>query len=59
MGTEEENRCAGGAGYYVLAFLFRVLVAADRPRFRLVLWDRVVGGQTIIGRAIVGRDYRS
>ena len=47
MGTEEENRSAGGASYYVFAFLFRVLVAAGRPRFCLVLWDRAVGGRTI------------
>ena len=37
VGTEEENRSAGGAGYYIFAFLFRVLVAASRPRFCLVL----------------------
>ena len=47
VGTEEENRSAGGAGYYVFVFLFRVLIAAGRPRFCLVLWDQAVRGQTI------------
>ena len=37
MGTEKENRSIGGAGYYVLAFLFQVLVAAGRLHFCLVL----------------------
>ena len=44
VGTEEENRSAGGAGYYVFAFLFRVLVAANRPRFRSALQNRAIGG---------------
>lgn len=44
---EEENQFADRVGYYVFAFLFRILMAAGRPRFCLVLQDRVVGGQTI------------
>ena len=55
METEEENRSASGAGYYVFAFLFRVLVAAGRPRCRLVLRDRAVGGRTIIEGAALMR----
>ena len=47
VGTEEENRSEGGAGYYVIAFLFRVLVAAGRLRFRLVLQDQTIRGQAI------------
>ena len=47
VGTEEENRSAGGTGYYVFAFLFRVLVATSHQRFYLILWDRAVRGQTI------------
>ena len=47
IGTGEENRSASGAGYYVFTFLFRVLVAASRPRFCLILQDRGVGGRTI------------
>ena len=31
--TEEKNRSASGAGYYVFAFLFRVLVVASRRTF--------------------------
>ena len=50
MGTEEETRSAGETGYYVFTFLFRVLVAAGRPHFRLVSRDRVVEGRTIEGR---------
>ena len=45
--TEEENQSVGKAGYYVFAFLFRVLVAVGCPRFRLVLQDQAVGGRTI------------
>ena len=47
VGTEEENRSAGGAGYYVLTFLFQRLVATGRLRFYLILWDRAIEGQTI------------
>ena len=35
--TEEENRSAGGAGYYIFAFLFWVLVAVGRSHYHLVL----------------------
>ena len=38
-GIEKENRLAGvEIGYDVFAFLFQMLVAASRPRFRLVIW---------------------
>ena len=58
MGTEEENRSVGRTGYYVFDFLFRVLVAAGRPRFRLVLRDRAVGSRTIKGRNHRESSYR-
>ena len=58
VGIEEENRFAGGAGYYVFAFLFRVLVAAGRPRFRLVALVGSLRGQAVGGRTIVDRDHR-
>ena len=57
VGTEEENRSTGGAGYYILAFLFQRLVATGRPCFCLILWDRAVGGQTIKIGTIVGRNH--
>ena len=47
VGTEEENRSAGSTVYYIFVFLFRVLVAASRPRFCLEVRDRVIRGQTI------------
>ena len=50
VGTEEENRSASRAGYYLFAFLFRLLRVAGQPRFRLVLQDQSVRGQTIVGR---------
>ena len=46
VGTKKEYRSASGAGYYVFAFLFRVLIAAGHPRFCLVLRDRGVRSQT-------------
>ena len=30
IGTKEENRFVGGVDYYIFAFLFQVLVVADR-----------------------------
>ena len=33
VGTEQENPSVGGTGYYVFAFLFRVLVPFGHPRF--------------------------
>ena len=57
VGIEEENRSAGGAGYYAFAFLFQVLMAVGRPRFCLVLRSRDVGGQTIVGRDHRGLSY--
>ena len=60
VGTEEENRSAGGTGYYVFAFLFRVLVAADRPRCKAepseveLLWVGTIVSQAIAGQTIVG-----
>ena len=36
IGTKEENRLAGGAGYCIFAFLFGVLVVANQPHFSLV-----------------------
>ena len=47
METEEENRSASKASYYIFAFLFRVLVAAGRSHFCLVLRDQAVEGRTI------------
>ena len=47
MGSEEENRSAGGTSYYVFAFLFQVLVAAGRPHFY----------STLRNWTVMGRDY--
>ena len=58
VGTEKENRSVGGASYYIFASLFQVLVAAGRPRFCLVLWDRAVGGRTIKGQNRQGSSHR-
>ena len=54
VGTEEENRSAGGAGYCVFAFLFGVLVVAGRPRFCLVALVGLLLGRGIVGRAMGG-----
>ena len=54
MGTEEESRSAGRAGYYVFAFLFWVLVVAGQPRFCLVALVGLLLGRGIVGRAIRG-----
>ena len=53
MGTEEENRFAGGAGYCVFAFLFQVLVAG-LPRFCLVALVGLLLGRGIVSRAMGG-----
>ena len=53
VGTKEENQSAGGAGYYVFAFLFWVLVVTSHPRICLILQDQAIGG-----RANVGWDHR-
>lgn len=44
METKKENQFARGIGYYVVAFLFQVLVAADCLQFCLILRDRVDPG---------------
>ena len=54
VGTEEENRSVGGAGYCVFAFLFGVLVIAGRPRFRLVALEGLPLGRGTVSRAIGG-----
>ena len=61
VGTEEENRSAGRADYYVFAFLFWVLVVASRPCFRLIalvsfLLSRDIVGQGIGGAVLAGRE---
>lgn len=51
---EEENWSTGEAGYYVFAFLFRVLVVAGLLQFYLVALIGLLLGQSIVSRAIKG-----
>ena len=54
VGTKEENRSAGGAGYSVFAFLFWVLVIAGQSRFCLIALVGFLLSQSIVDRAIGG-----
>lgn len=54
IGTNNKNRSAGGADYYVFAFLFEVLIVASQPRFCLVALVNFLPNQGIIGQAIGG-----
>ena len=50
--SKEENRSTDGAGYYVFAFLFKILVVAGWPRFFLVALVGLLLGQDIVSWSI-------